>query len=46
MERGTLVSDATNLQLAIALLNRGAITEELFEALRGTTAFSNPSEEP
>lgn len=46
MQRGTLVADATNLQLLIALFNREAITSELFEALRSATAFSNPSEEP
>ena len=45
VQRGTLVADATNLQLLIALFNREAITSELFEALRASTLFSNPFEE-
>ena len=45
MDTGMKVADATNLQLLVALVNRGAITLELFEALKTSTAFSNPSEE-
>src|SRR6056300_1147516 len=40
MDTGMKVADATNLQLLVALVNRGAITLELFEGLKASAILS------
>lgn len=42
---GTIVADASSIQLLTVLFNRGCMNLELYEALKYQITSSNPSEE-